>query len=185
LGATGVLVINPRYIVPPKSSNAPEPPPGPLFVLGKALNALLLDRIDTDLARLESINRILDAGQRRYGDGFVRAINEAMGHPPGRHMRPLHAMLVRATRDIGKLAAEVVRSPAFAQRAGRGIGRLMRALADRDDFDQADLLSYLLFDGPFARMLIDMGFEDAKARHEELCAFFDKLHSAEASRDSS
>jgi NTE family protein len=178
LGARAVLVINPRYVAPHQAASpGPESPPGPLFVLGKALNALLLDRIDTDLARLESINRILDAGERRYGEGFVGAINDSMGLPTGRHMRPLHSILVRASQDIGKLAAQVVRSPAFASRAGRGIGRLMRALADRDDFEQADLLSYLLFDGPFAKMLIDLGRQDARARHDELCAFYHNLFS--------
>jgi len=40
--------------------------PGPLFLLGKALNALLLDRIDNDLDRLKRINVILDAGTTVY-----------------------------------------------------------------------------------------------------------------------
>lgn len=176
LGADGVLVINPRYVLASTATTGHAgPAPGPFFVLGKALNALLLDRIDTDLQRLESINRILDAGVRSYGDSFVPTINEAMGQPRGRQMRPMHAMLVRATEDIGRIAAEVVRSPTFAARAGRGIGRLMHALADRDDFEQADLLSYLLFDGPFARRLMDLGYRDAKARQDELVAFFTKL----------
>jgi NTE family protein len=179
LGADGVLVINPRYVIgASEPSAAPEPAPGPFFVLGKALNALLLDRIDTDLARLESINRILDAGMRSYGTEFVPTINESMGLPSGRHMRPMHAMLVRATEDIGKIAAEIVRSPTFAARAGRGIGRLMHALAERDDFEQADLLSYLLFDGPFARRLIDLGYRDAAARKDELADFLVKLRAA-------
>lgn len=179
LGADGVLVINPRYVIAASEPSAdPEPAPGPFFVLGKALNALLLDRIDTDLARLESINRILDAGVRSYGHEFVPKINDAMGLPKGRSMRPMHAMLVRATEDIGRIAAEVVRSPAFAARAGRGIGRLMHALAERDDFEQADLLSYLLFDGPFARRLIDLGYRDAKAREDEFVDFFVALRGA-------
>jgi NTE family protein len=181
LGADGVLVINPRYVLAThEPATHAESPPGPFFVLGKALNALLLDRIDTDLARLESINRILDAGSQAYGAEFVPTINEAMGHTRGRQMRPLHAMLVRASEDIGRIAAEIVRSPTFAARAGRGIGRLMHALAERDDFEQADLLSYLLFDGPFARRLIDLGWRDAKARQDELVSFFERLRAAPA-----
>lgn len=175
LGARGVLVVNPRYVVqkhePPTKTEAP---PGPLFVLGKALNALLLDRIDTDLARLEGINRILAAGERRFGKEFVTSINEEMGLHANRAMRPMESILIRASRDIGKLAAECVRSTEFQSRAGR-VGRMMRALADRDDFDQADLLSYVMFDGPFAKTLIDMGFEDAKARHDEIGEFLEKV----------
>jgi NTE family protein len=176
LGADGVLVINPRYIAPPPPEVGPisseEAAPGPFFVLGKTLNALLLDRIDTDLGRLRSINRILEAGTRAYGPEFVKRINEAMGQEPGRVMRPMSSMLVRASEDIGKIAAEIVRAPDFLKRAGR-VGRLLRTLADRDDFEQADLLSYMLFDGQFARALMDLGFSDARARHDELCAFFD------------
>lgn len=182
LGADGVLVINPRYVSAWTPPDKQESAPGPFFVLGKALNALLLDRIDTDLARLESINRILDAGTSAYGDAFVPKINEAMGHPKGRQMRPMHAMLVRASEDIGRIAAEIVRSPTFAARAGRGIGRLMHALAERDDFEQADLLSYLLFDGPFARRLMDLGWHDAKAREGELVSFFESLATTASAR---
>ena len=57
--------------------------PGPLFLLGKTLNALLLDRIDTDLARLQSINRILDAGTRRYGAGLPRGPQRVLGSRAG------------------------------------------------------------------------------------------------------
>ena len=67
-----MLVINPRYVATTPLSEGSEEKedefPGPLFLLGKTLNALLLDRIDTDLARLESVNRILDAGSRACGD---------------------------------------------------------------------------------------------------------------------
>ena len=72
LGADGLIVVNPRYIPaePPPAEVANErlrDYPGPFFLLGKALNALLLDRIDADIDRLHRINLILEAGQRRYG----------------------------------------------------------------------------------------------------------------------
>ncbi len=38
--------------------------------------------------------------------------------------------------------------------------------------DEADLASYLLFDGAFCRQLIEMGRADAQARRDELLAFF-------------
>jgi NTE family protein len=37
---------------------------------------------------------------------------------------------------------------------------------------EADLLSYLLFDGEFARPLAELGFKDACAQEEALCRFF-------------
>lgn len=177
LGARGVIVVNPRFIAPAKTSLSPkaDPVPGPLFLLGKTLNALLLDRIDTDLARLRSINEILDAGRRQYGENFVDEINAAIGHAKGRGMRPMHSILIRASQDIGRLAADYVRSNEFARRVGGGAGRLMRRLGEREARDESDLLSYLLFDGEFARQLIEIGRADARSRHEELCGFFESM----------
>jgi NTE family protein len=174
LGAARVLVINPRFIstAPLDDAAGEHLFPGPLFVLGKTLNALLLDRIDTDLARLETINRILAAGTRLSGDGFVDGLNHELGFHDGQGLRRMAALLVRASQDIGKMAADYVRRPAFAKVGGMA-GRLMRRLAEPDSRNEADLLSYLLFDGGFAGELIELGRADARARHDELCAFFD------------
>ena len=179
LGALGVIVVNPRYLPTPADEQRAQASedlfPGPMFLLGKTLNALLLDRIDTDLARLRSINDILAAGQRRFGPRFIDELNEELGHPKGRGMRPMQALQIRTSQDLGKLAAEFVLSPAFA-RTSRGVaGRLLRRLAVSDARDESDLLSYLLFDGEFARQLIELGKSDARARHAELCSFFESL----------
>lgn len=174
LGADRVLVVNPRYIGPHKEEDESKDGfPGPLFLLGKTLNALMLDRIDNDLARLEGINGILDAGRRRFGDTFIDELNRELGHPPGWGMRPMRSMLIRASQDIGRLCAEFVRSAAFHGRVGGMLGRAMRRLAEGDEKNEADLLSYVLFDGEFAGQLIELGRIDARARHEELCRFFE------------
>jgi hypothetical protein len=36
--------------------------------------------------------------------------------------------------------------------------------------DEADLLSYLLYDQAYTRILEELGFEDARAKEEELAA---------------
>jgi NTE family protein len=182
LGANGLIVVNPRYVAPAAAwslhqhkDEPRQPPPSTLFILGKALNALLLDRIDNDLDRLRRINAILDAGSRRFGVPFVEAVNDELGRegvPSG--VRSLSVVLVRASEDIGRIAADYVRSPEFAKRAPGMVGRLLRRIAEWDSRGEADLLSYLLFDGAFASMLIDLGRRDARARHDELCAFFSR-----------
>lgn len=175
LGASRVLVVNPRHLATtPLDEGDPiadDAFPGPLFLLGKTLNALLLDRIDTDLSRLSSINRILEAGTQAYGPSFVDDLNRALGHAPGQGLRPMRAMLVRSSDDIGRAAAAFVQRPSFA-RVGGLLGRVLRTLADEGARSESDLLSYVLFDGEFARELIEMGRADARARHAELCAFF-------------
>ena len=88
--------------------------------------------------------------------------------PALRHVREL---LVRPSQDLGKLASQYARSDAFADTAGL-TAAACRRLAERDAGDDSDLLSYLLFDGGFSRQLLELGFEDARARRDELSALF-------------
>jgi len=149
LGADGLIVVSPRYVERPNPAaealeeRREEAFPGPLFLLGKALNALLLDRVDNDLDRLERINSLLLAGTRRYGPEFLANINEELGYPRGElRTRPLSAVLIRSSVDIGAMAGAYVRSPEFARRTSGLVAALMRRLADLAQ--DADLLSYLL-----------------------------------------
>jgi NTE family protein len=177
LGADRLIVINPRYIrevePPPPLAEARERSyPDPLFVVGKAMNALLLDRIENDIDRLQRLNAVLAAGTRRYGPGFADAINEELARVGLGKLRPLEVVYVRASQDIGVLAAEYVRSPAFAKRSRGLLARGLRRIAEGQT--EADLLSYLLFDGEFCGRLIEIGTSDARARHDELVRFFEE-----------
>ena len=175
LGAEGLIVINPRYIREEKPTREIAEArerlyPDPLFVVGKALNALMLDRIENDIRRLQKLNAVLAAGTRRFGPGFADALNEELGRGGETALRPLDVVYVRASQDIGVLAAEYARSPEFAKRERGFMGRAIRRIAEGEQ--EADLLSYILFDGPFAGRLIEIGRSDARARHEELVKFF-------------
>ncbi|MBI4951206.1 MAG: patatin-like phospholipase family protein [Myxococcales bacterium] len=178
LGAAGVIVVNPRYR-PARGGAARgaaelvEQAPSALFMFGKALNALLLDRIDNDLDRLEKINDILEAGTRRYGPDFTRELNVALGRPPEDGLRQLHTVHIRCSANVGELGADHVRAPGF--HVGGVLGRIMRQLAEAEATREADLLSYLLFDGEFAKKLIELGRSDARSHHDELCALFERL----------
>ncbi|HTB72213.1 MAG TPA: patatin-like phospholipase family protein [Polyangiaceae bacterium] len=178
LGADGLIVVNPRYI---REDTLPSPEvaderereyPDPLFVFGKAMNALLLDRIENDIRRLEKLNAVLAAGERRFGPDFVATLNEELGRGGESALRPLDVVYIRASEDIGVLAAEYVRSPEFAKRVPGLIGRGLRRIGEGEN--EADLLSYVLFDGAFAGRLIEIGWSDARARHDELATFFAK-----------
>lgn len=178
LGADGLIVINPRYIreelvAPALAEERERTYPDPLFVVGKAMNALLLDRIENDIRRLQKLNAVLDAGTRRFGPGFVDALNEELGRTGDEGaLRPLDVVYVRASEDIGVLAAEYARSAEFAKRVKGILGRVMRRIVEGES--EADFLSYVMFDGPFAGRLIEIGRSDARARHEELVRFFAK-----------
>lgn len=175
LGASGMVVISPKF-----ESTQPLPAeiaeereaafPSPLFLLGKTLNALMLDRIDNDIDRLQRITDFLDAGSRLYGPSFVEEISRELSIAAGHGVRPIRAVLIRSSQNISQLATEFVRAPGFAARASGMVGSLFRRLGDAQE---SDLLSYMLFDGEFARQLIEIGWQDARARHDELCALFD------------
>jgi NTE family protein len=175
LGADSLIVVNPRFI----REETPSPAlalarerdfPDPLFVVGKALNALLLDRIENDIDRLQRLNAVLAAGTRRFGPGFADALNEELEKDGVRGLRPIEVVYVRASQDIGVLAAEYVRSAEFAKRVRGLMGRALRRIADGES--EADLLSYVLFDGEFAGRLMELGRADARAHHDELVRFF-------------
>jgi NTE family protein len=181
LGAEGLIVVNPRFIPaeapPPEVAKERERDyPGPFFLFGKALNALLLDRIDADIDRLHRINLILEAGVRRFGPNFVEEINKELGEKGRMHrLKRLRVVHIRASQDIGSMAAEFARSSDFASRASGMIGKIVRRISEWEGAGEADLLSYILFDGEFSARLIELGRNDARARHAELCSFFDEL----------
>lgn len=144
----------------------------PLYLAGKALHALFSDGVDGDLDRMVQLDRVLEAGRRRFGAGFVEALNQElhdMGRPP---LHPVELVHVQPSRDIGALAAEHVTDGAFARRVRGAAARVLRMVADGDAARAGDLLSYLLFDGGFAATLIELGRNDARARHRELVDFF-------------
>ena len=136
----------------------------------------MLDRIDADIDRLHRINLILEAGVRRFGPTFVEEINKELGDKGRLHqLKRLRVVHIRASRDIGAMAAEYAKSPEFAGRASGMIGKIVRRISEWEGAGEADLLSYILFDGEFSARLIELGRNDARARHDELCAFFEEL----------
>ncbi|MHB8420441.1 MAG: patatin-like phospholipase family protein [Myxococcales bacterium] len=167
LGAQRVLVLSVRHgngraspIVPLAEERSYGTAPS---LIGKTLNALFLDPTEQDLARLRQVNELLEAGTRAHGRSFGQTLNVALpaGAQPLRYVRELE---IAPSADIGGMAASHARSPAFLKK-NRGLaGRVIRQLADRESPYEADLVSYLLFDGDFADQLIELGRADARAR---------------------
>jgi len=79
------------------------------------------------------------------------------------------SLVLRPSTDIGQVAAEYLAS--HRVRFGRALGRAFISLLDVGGGGEADLASYLLFDGGFAQTLIEMGRRDAHARRGEIEAF--------------
>jgi NTE family protein len=144
----------------------------PLFLFGKVLNALLLDHLETDLARMRFLNEIMDDGIKAYGPDFVDRLNQVSGREGDQQLRRIHDLVIRPSADLGVLAGQIL-SNLSESRARSPLLRLAaRNLTGGGRSTEADLLSYLLFDGEFLGPLAELGYADASAREEELCEFF-------------
>jgi len=175
LGATHIFAIGSsrevRGSVASESGAIPfDKAPGITFLVGKVLNAFLLDHIDTDLQLLRRINDVLEDGSRIFGPEFAERMSaeaRSKGRPSYKYVQSL---ALHPSEDIGKLASAFVRRGRF-----KGDPIVTRRLLDLLDVgvgDEADLASYLMFDGDFAHQLIELGRADARARRQELLDFF-------------
>ena len=144
--------------------------PGAAFLLGKVLNAFLLDHVDVDIELLTRINNVIVDGTSAYGSEFLDSLSAEAKKRGGQEYRYVNCVRVRPSEDIGKLANDHLKRGRL-----RGDPILTKRLFNVLDLGvqaEADLASYLLFDGPFCRRLIEMGRADAQARRDELVAFF-------------
>ena len=134
------------------------------------LNAFLLDHVDVDIELLTRINNVLVDGTRAYGGGFAEALTGEARKRGALEYRYVNCMRVRPSEDIGRLANDHLKRGRL--RGDPILTKKLFNLLDLGVESEADLASYLLFDGPFCRKLIEMGRADAQARRDELVEFF-------------
>jgi NTE family protein len=144
----------------------------PLFLFGKVLNALLLDHLDTDLARMRVLNEVFSDGEKAFGPEFAARLNEVSLRERGQAFRLIEDLVIRPSADLGVLAGQILLDMSKAQSRSPLIRLAARNLTDGERSPESDLLSYLLFDGEFCTPLAELGRADARAREEELAAFF-------------
>jgi NTE family protein len=123
-------------------------------IAGVLLNAVFLDSLESDVERLERINRTV---------ALIPTERLANAELP---LRRVPALVLRPSEDLGRLAAdEYGRFPAMLRYLLRGIGATGHA--------GEDLLSYLAFEPIYIRRVMDLGFADTMARRDEVRAFFE------------
>ena len=130
-------------------------------ICGVFLNAIFLDHLDTDLDHLLRMNELITANGHGNGNGNGRRKKaKSMSEP----MRKIEPLVVSPSADLAIVAA------AFAHKMPRAVRYVLDGLGT-PNAQSADLMSYLLFDSSFTRALIDIGYQDAHARIDEIEEF--------------
>ncbi len=123
-------------------------------IAGNVLNSIFLDSVESDLERLERINKTISLiPDRKLRDGTVT-------------LREIEPLVISPSEDIGAIAEK------HAHHLPRAIRFLLRGLGAMGD-TSASLASYLLFEKPYCRELIDLGYADAMERRDEIRKFLD------------
>ena len=155
LGAERIVAVSVRHLRTPEETLAREAVDQtdrmPLSeIAGVLLNAVFLDSVDSDLERLNRMNRTLSLVPPEKRD-------KAEG-------RPIPALVLRPSADLGKLAGdEYARFPSMLRYLLRGIGA--------SGHSGEDLLSYLAFEPTYVRRVMELGYSDTMVRREEIEEF--------------
>lgn len=178
LGADRVLVVALRPTARAAhaatlASHRVEDYANPAFLFGKILNSMLLDHLDTDLARMRVMNDMIRDGEKAFGPDYVDRLNAVSESERGQRFRVIEDLVIRPSADLGLLAGEVLQSIPEASMRSPFFRLAMRNLSEGSRSAEADLLSYLLFDGEFLAPLTELGFRDAAAREDDLARFFE------------
>ena len=176
LGADRVLIIGLRHQATAQEQDrmarARETNYGsPTYLAGKTLNALLLDRIETDVDRLRLFNAILERGAEVYGDEFLSRINEPIIERRNTPYRIVPDLFLRPSEDLGEIAAKCLHHQPRSSGVRSWLTRNIARYAARGTVLEADLLSYLFFDRCYAQHLIELGRRDAERVAGQLLDF--------------
>jgi NTE family protein len=123
-------------------------------IAGHALSSIFLDSLAVDIERMQRINRTLSA--------IPPTVRENTDIP----LRPIKALIISPSERLERIAAEHAGALPWAMRMLLGgIGGMNRR--------NGTLTSYLLFEKPYTRALIDLGYTDTMARSDEVGEFLD------------
>ena len=144
----------------------------PIYLFGKLLDALLLDRVESDLSNLRQVNAALLALSHVSPIAIGQEPIVAALQAAGGGLRPVQDFFIRPSQDLGRLAADVLQRPVVRGRLAGPAGYMLRRLGEAAaGGDPSDLLSYLLFDDEYAHDLIALGESDARRSEDALSAF--------------
>ena len=153
LRAGRILAISNRYHSPVDEADsvAGRGYPSLARIMGVLMNAIFVDHLDQDVLGLERVNRLLE--------------NEV--GPEDTKLRLVKAFTLRPSRHLGRIAGR------FEPDLPRPFRFLMRRLGTHKT-ESFDWLSMVMFDGRYAKALMDIGEADARLRLGEISALLNE-----------
>lgn len=154
LGAEKLLIIGVAQIdeIPLRQSSKSYP--SLAQIAGHIMASIFLDSLRADAERMERINHTLaQIPEERRNSGQIG-------------LRPLQSLTIAPSKRLDLLAAQHAYALPWAMRT---LLRIVGAMSRRG----SALASYLLFETPYTEALIELGYQDALARSEDLRVFLD------------
>jgi NTE family protein len=152
LGADKVMLMGAWHADDEGRRNRMDAYPTLAQIAGHALDSIFLDGLEVDLERLQRINKT------------VSLIPEELRSATG--MRHIDILVITPSEPLEKIAERhIAQLPWTIRLLLRSIGVMRRS--------GATLVSYLLFDKYYCRALIDLGYQDALKRRDEIQEFLD------------
>jgi NTE family protein len=150
LGASRIIAMSTAYQRSPDEASTPSvvgyPPAAQ--ILGQLVNAIFLDVIEEDVARMERMNELLRKMAPHERDG----------------LKPIDLLVLRPSVDLGKLAGE------YERYLPRKLKLLVRALGAKET-DSPDFVSLLMFEPEYTKRIIEIGEADVDLRLPEIRRF--------------
>jgi NTE family protein len=146
--------------------------PNAFFLLGKTLNALLLDKLGADLAQIRRVNEWLEAGIKAFGPDFAEKM--AQHTESSKVFRSIKTVVIHPSVDLGVIAWDVIRRTGLRAYSGLVARMIRRSMEESRNFGagENDFASYVLFEPNYINEIIELGFQDAKQHRDEIEALF-------------
>ena len=156
MGADKILVVSVNNRRPENPETNEEPSyPSLAEIGGHILNSIFIDSLEADLERLRRINKTIGKISSENPDEQDTAL------------RNVDVMVISPSEDLQEISYRYVKElPLIVRFFLRGIGALRN--------QKSSVLSYLLFEKGYCRALINLGYNDAMKRKDELLAFMEK-----------
>jgi len=138
----------------------PEPPatehsPSIAQIMGHMLNSAFIDTIESDLETLQNINRLAES--------MSASEREKLGLSD---LKPVKFLAILPSRSINQIASE------YLEELPKSIRIFLRITGATARGGGVNAASYLLFCRGFCRRLLELGYQDAMARQQDILDFF-------------